>query len=466
MNFKKTLILLGVFAVLLAAVLLFDRKGAPGPAGPDEKLVEVASADIEKAALKTGDETLTFKKTESSEWMIVEPMEVKADASEVSGLVDGFADLRIERVVEKDHGDPAKYEIPKTEVSLWLKGRADPVTVLIGMENPIDGSLYARKEGDPRIVLIAGYLKTRLEKKLFDFRQKDVFRFESKDVGAVRLVAKDTRWEARKKDEAWHFESPLKALVKEYKIQSLLDSLSGLRAKEFVAEAKNPEDLKAAGLDKPEYAVTLTLPAANKEIVFALHKAEDKTYATTSDSTKIIVPESDILFELERKAEEFRENKVIAFSTWQSTKVALKKGSLDLTAVKAPNDKWYFDADQKEEADGSNVESFIRKIEGLEAAEYIDRPKALAEYGLAPPQAEITVWTKEYGEKAVEKPFTLQVGTKDAENNQVVVRNPRLGYLFKVEAAFLDDFPKEKKDWLVAPPPEPEKKDEPAAEKK
>jgi len=465
-NFKKTLILLGVFVVLLAAVLLFEKKGKPGAAGPEEKLVQVPSADVEKASLKRGDETLTFKKNESNEWMIIEPLEVKADHYEVSSLVDGFADLRIERVVEKEKGDPKTYEIPKTEVSLWVKGQAEPVKVLVGMENPIDNSFYAQKEGDPRIVLIGSLLKTPLEKKLFDFRQKDIFRFENKDVAGIKLAAKDVKWEARKKDEEWLFESPLKVMAKESNILNLLDALAGLRAKEFAAEAKNPEELKKTGLDKAEYAVTLSLPAANKELVFSLHKAEDKIYATTSDSTKIIVPESDILSQLEKKAEEIRENKVVTFNTWQSNKVAIKKGALALTVTKAPNDKWYFDAAQKEEAEAMKVETFVRRIEGLEAAEYIDQPKALAEYGLAAPESEVTVWTKDTGEKAVEKSFTIHVGKTDAEKKQAVVKNARLAYLFKVDSAFLDDFPKEKKDWLVAPPAEPEKKDEPAAEKK
>jgi hypothetical protein len=463
-NFKKTLILLGVFVVLLAAVLLFDKK-KPGQAGPDEKLVAVASAEVEKASLKTDDGTLTFKKNDQNEWMVVEPMEVKADSYEVSSLVDGFADLKIERVVEKEKGDPKAYEIPKKEVTLWVKGQADPVKVLVGMENPIGGTFYAQREGDPRIVLIGSLLKTPLEKKLFDFRQKDIFRFENKDVAGIKLAAKETKWEARKKDEEWVLESPLKALAKESQILNLLDALAGLRAKEFVAEAKTPEELKKTGLDKAEYAVTLSLPGANKEVVFSLHKAEDKIYATTSDSTKVIVPESDILSQLEKKADEFRENKVLAFSSWQAQKLVLKKGALGLTVTKAPNDKWYFDAAQKEEADGSKVETFIRKVEGLEAAEYVDQPKAPAEYGLASPEAEVTVTTKETGEQAVEKSFSLQVGKTDPEKKQAFVKNARLAYLFKVDSAFLDDFPKEKKDWLVAPP-EPEKKDEKAAEKK
>lgn len=461
MKFRTTLILLVVFVLGLAAVLLFEKKGKTGgPAGPDEKLVQIPSADIEKVSLKKDGETLTFKKDDKNEWMIVEPMEVKADTYEVGSFVDNFADLKIERIVEKEKADLAKYQIPQKEVTIWTKGQTDPVKVLIGMENPLDNTFFAQKEGDPRVVLVGSLLKTPLDKKLFDFRQKDVFRFESSDVGGIKLAAKETKWEARKKDGEWHLEAPLKALAKESKVQTLLDSLAGLKAKEFAAEAKTAEEAKKFGLDKAEYAVTLSFPSANKEIVFSLHKTEDKTYATTSDSTKVIVPETDILTDLEKKADELRENKVVTFNTWQTSKVAIKKGALNLTITKAPNDKWYFDAEQKEETDSMKVDNFVRKIEGLEAAEYIDQPKALAEYGLAPAEAEVTVWTKETGEKPVEKSFAVQIGKTDTEKKQAVLKNTRLAYLFKVDSAFLDEFPKEKKDWLVAPPAAPEKKDE------
>jgi len=453
---RNTLILLGVFVVLLVFILFLDKKPADKASGPEEKLVAVASADVEKVSFKKDGETLTFKKDEKGDWMVLEPLEVKADNAEVGQLVDSFADLRIERVVEAEGADPKKYGIPQKEVSLWVKGQANPVQVLVGQENPLGNTFYARKEGDKRVVLLPSTLKTALDKKLFDFRQKDIFKFETTDVASVKLRAKDASWEAAKKDGEWFLRKPFQALAKETKITTLLDSLSNQRAKEFVAETKKPEDVKKAGLDKPEYEVTLALPKANKELTFGFHKAEDKTYLTTSESTKIIVPETDLLADLDRKPADLRESKVAAFNSWQASKVVLRKGGLDLTLTKASNDKWYFDAAQKEEADATKIDTFVRKIESLEAADYIDAPKGPAEYGLDKPQAEVTIWTKEAGEKPVEKSVKVLVGKEDQEKKQAVVKNARLDYLFKVDSAFLTEFPKEAKDWKA---PEPEKKE-------
>ena len=457
MKFRTTIILFVVFAIFLAVVLFFDNKGKEDKtAGPEEKLMTLAAADIRKITFKKDGETLTFKKDDKGGWEIIEPMAVKADDGEVGAFADSFADLKIERIVEKEKADLKKYGIPRKEVWLWLKGPETPVRILIGMENPLDNTFYAQKEGDPRVILLAGSLKTMLEKKLFDFRQKDIFKFESGDVKSIRLVARDVTWEAMKNEEGWFIQSPFKALAKEARISSLLDSLSNQRAKEFVAENKKPEDLKKSGLDKPEYRITLALSKSNADLTFAFHKDNDKIYVTTSGSTKIIVPEIELLNDLDKKAGELRENKVVIFNAWQASKIVLKKGVLSLTLAKAQNDKWYFDAGQKQEADASKVDTFIRRIESLETAEYIDAPKSLAAYGLDQPQAEVTVWTKETGEKAVEKPFGLLIGKSDKDKKQVVVKNVRLECLFKVDNAFLDEFPKEAKDWKA---PEPEKKE-------
>ena len=452
MKFKTTLILLGIFVVFLVTVLFLDKKPADEASGSAEKLVALTSADVTKIALKRGTESFVFEKDDKGDWMVREPIAAPADRYEIDQLASSFADLKIERVVEKEKGDPAKYQIPEKEVSLWTKGQSAPVKVLIGMENPIDKSLFAQKEGDPRIVLLSSMLTSSLGKGLQDFRQKDVFKYETTEVAGVKVKAKDSAWEAVKKDGRWFLENPIQALARDAKITTVLDSLSNIRAKEFVAEEKGPEALKTSGLDKPEYEVTLSMPKAAKEIVFALHKSGDKTFATSSQSTKVIVPESDILADLDKKPEDYREGKVAVFNSWQATKLVVKKDGLSLTATKAPNDKWYLDAAQKEEADGSKIESFIRRIEGLEAAEYVDRPKSLSEHGLDKPAAEIAITTKESGEGAVETTAVILVGKTDTEKKQAALKNTGLDYLFRVDSSFLDDFPKTAADWKTAPP--------------
>ena len=448
---KTTLILLLVFAVLLAAVLLIESKSKTRKEKEEtrKKIIDLASADVEKIILKNEGGTIAFKKDDKGEWLIIEPLEAKADSSEVSRLAEDFSSLKFERVVEADAVDPSKYEIPKKELTLWYKGRDQPVRLLIGMENPLDNTLFAKREDDKRIVLLAGYLKSNLEKKTFDFRQKDIFKFEPEEVGSISLKAKDISWKAQKNEADWFLESPVKALAKKNGVDDVLRALSNLRAKEFVAEQKQDAEIIQFGLKEPEYSVTLNLPAKSQEIVFSLHKQDETVYATTSVSPKIVTAEGQVLTDIEKKAEDLREKQVVVFNSWEASKVRIKKGEFTLTAAKDKDNKWLFEGAAKDEADGSRVETFIRKIESLEAAEFIDSPADLQTYGLAQPQAEITVWTKD-GE--TEKEVQVLVGTEDPEKKQVVLKNPKLDYLFRVDAAFLNELPKEAKDWKPAAP--------------
>ena len=221
---------------------------------------------------------MTLARTGPNDWTITAPLETPADPVEVSSFLYALSDLKIERVVEKESADLQKYEIPAREISLKMKGADQPVKIAVGAENGVDGTFFARKEGDPRVVLLPRTLKPSLEKKLFDFRRKDVFRFETGDVARIRLVSGDVRWEARKDGTEWFLEKPVKALARDTEISALLDSLAGLRATEFAVEAKKPGAPEKAGLDRPEIIVALSFAEPRKDLVFAFQKAGEKTY--------------------------------------------------------------------------------------------------------------------------------------------------------------------------------------------
>ena len=458
MKFGRTLALFGVFLVLLAAVLFFDARGKKRAAGKEKegRLVDLASADLVKMSLKAGDAVLTFERDAKGEWKITEPLETGADAAEVGGLADGFSGLRIERVVATAPADLSAYGIPDKEMSLWVKGKDKPVRILVGIENPIDKTLFAKRDDDPRVVLIASSLKTTLDKKLFDFRRKDVFAFEKAGVSAVKVRTGSASWEASKKDGSWFLKSPLAALAEISRVETLLDSLAGLRAKEFVSEKRTDEDVRKNGLDKPDYEVVLSMPGANTEATIALHKDGDRISAMSSLADNIVLVESAILADLDKKPEEYRQKKVAVFDSWEVDRLSVTAGGLSLAATRekvGEADKWLLGSEGKNEADGSKVEMFIRKIEGLEAAEFIDAPESLAEYGLDKPRAEVKIRTKDYEGKVRES--TVLVGTEDKDKKQVVVKNAAFDYLFRVDSSFLQDIPKDVKDWKAAPETKP-----------
>lgn len=442
MKIKTTLILFAVFLGLLVFVYFFEIKGKDEE--ETEKLVDLSSDQVQKIVFKTKDETITFSKDEE-DWMITEPLEAKADKVEVDRLADDFSRLRIERVVEEQPSDLERYGIPKQEISLYFKGNEQPIRVLIGEENPLDSTYFAKREDEVRVVLIPSQLKNHLEKGLFDFRMKDVFRFETDNVKGIKLRAKDVEWRALKKADEWFLKRPVEALAESSKISDVLYALSNLKAKEFVSEEKKEEEVKIYGLDNPDYEITLEMPLENKEITFFLQKKDDKLYATTSLSSKIITGEDSILSNLEKEPQELREKEVADFYSWEANKLHLKRGDIDWTLIKDEDDNWRFKSPIEEAASKEKIETFIRKIEGLEADEFIDPPLNLKDWGLESPQAEVKVWVKEDDETS--KEIAILIGDEDKEAKKAVVKNARFDYLFRVDSSFLDEFPKELKEW-------------------
>ena len=459
MKFRTTLILFAVFLFLIAVVFLLDFM-TRSKSDEEEKLIGFSSDDVQKITFKKEDGIITFLKDEKGEWLITVPIEAKADKHEVSRLAEDFSELRLERVVEEEPEDLSKYNIPQREITLWYKDKSEPLKILIGMENPLDSTFFAKREDEPRIVLIPGHLKSLMEKKVVDFRQKDVFRFERDEVKSIRLRAKNKQWEALKREDEWHFEKPVKALAQKSKIDDILDSLSNLKAKEFISEEKNEGELKKYKLDTPEYEITLGMPLANQKITFILQKNEDKVYATTSLSSKIISAEEAVLSNLEKEADELREKGVAGFYSWEAYQLYLKKEMLELKVIKDEEDKWRFESPEKEAADGEKIMKFIRKMESLEADGFIDPPLSLKEHSLDNPQAEIKIWTKEDDDPEKIKEISILVGSEDKEANKVVVKNAKLDYLFKVDSEFLEEFPKEPKDWQIAEKTEEKKENQ------
>ena len=446
MKFKTTIILFVIFLVLMAYIFLFESK-SKNDEHAKEKLVALSSESVQKIIYKKEDETLEFQKNAEGEWLIIKPLEAKADKYEVNRLAEEFADLRIERVVDEEPADLEKYGIPKKEMSLYFKDKEPQVKILIGMENPLDNTFFAKRENETRVVLLSSSLKNLLEKSVFDYRQKDIFKFKTDEAKSIKLRAKKIQWEALKKEEEWFLKKPVKALVKSSKINDILYSLSNLKAKEFVSEEKTKEEIKNYGLDQADYEVSLSILLSNQEVTIFIHKDDEKVYATTSLSPKIIEIEDSIISDLEKKAEELREKEVANFYSWEVNRLHIKKGNIALTLAKDEENKWHFKSQDKEEADKNKIETFIRKIENLEATEFIDPPLNLKDYGLESPQARVQIWVEEEEEKV--KEITILIGSEDKEAKQMVVKNTRFEYLFKVDSAFLEEFPKDLKDWKM-----------------
>ena len=388
-KFRTTLILLAVLAGLVALVLVFDKKGEEKKAADEKEnaLISVPAADILKASIVKNGQTLAFERDEAGPWRLTAPLQAAADEYEVNNLVGALASLRIERVVEKDAQDPAAYEIPQTEVSLWVKGQEAPVRLLVGMENPLDKSLFAKRADDPRVVLLPSSLKTTLEKPVFDFRQKDVFKFTAADVTAIRVRAGTSPGRRPVKGRAGSSRplSPPWPPRGRSMPSSIPSPASGPRRS--WPKKKRPPRSKRSDWTRPSTRSPCRSRRRKRRSSFTLHREGDNSYATTSRSAKIVNFEGTLLADLDRKVDELREKKVADFFSWNATRIALKRDGVEIAAIK---EKTGDDGEmgpgrpgqrRSEPEPGRGFPPQDRRPPGRG---FVDEPGPLAAYGLDP----------------------------------------------------------------------------------
>ncbi|UCE41685.1 MAG: DUF4340 domain-containing protein [Candidatus Aminicenantes bacterium] len=447
MRFKSTLILLSIFILLFVAVYFFEFRNQ-GEKNTDDMLVSIDSEDVEKMIFRDLGQTIQFQR-EEEEWLITNPIKARADKYEVNRMADDFSSLRIERVVEAEPSDLEKYGIPQREIELFIKGQDSPLNILIGMENPLDNTFFAKRADETKVVLIPSSLKTLLEKKVFDFRQKDIFKFDSDQAKSVKLRAQEVQWEAEKVEDDWFLRKPVNALAQNSKINDILNALSNLKASAFVSEQKQEEEIKDYGLDKPDYEVMITFPVENREVHFFIHEKDDKVHATSSVSSKILQVEDPILSDLKKEPSDLRDKEVANFFTWEVKKLQINKGLTTLILTKDEEENWHFEKPELQEANKEKIQSFLRKLEALESEEFVDPPLNLVDIGLDVPQAEIKIWTG--GEEETPEEVIILIGAEDKDSKKLFVKNDRFQYVFKVDSAFLEEFPEQAENWKSTP---------------
>jgi hypothetical protein len=441
MKFRTTLYLFIAFVVLLA--FFFLSESVFKKEKQEDKLVNREADEVTEIILTRGEETIRFLKENEEDWLIKEPITAAADRYEVNRLADDFSNLRVERVVEETPTDLQKYGLPNQEIILKFKDNTE-VKIEIGDENPLDKTLFAKRSDEERVVLLPSYIKTVLEKKLIDFRKKDIFSFETDEVKEISVDGPQTKWRAEKREDEWWLVSPVESLAQSSKISNILYSLSSLKAKEFLCEDKKAADLKKYGLQKPQYQIRLKLPQKEQEFTVYLTKKDDTLYATSTLSAKIISADDTIISDLEKKIDELREKEVAVFYTWEVKELKIKKEGLVISLKKNKDNDWIFEP-SGEKADNEKVESFIRQLDSLEAESFIDPPFNLQDFGLEKPLAEISL-VVEAGENKT-KEITLKIGQTQSSSDKAYLQNTRLNYLLVVKSDFLDQLPHKKEDW-------------------
>ena len=397
MRGAKSLIILVVVLAGLGAYIYFieSKKPAGGEAADAKPKVFSVEADkIAEVSVKSeAGEKTTIRKT-GSNWEIVDPGPVKADAGEVSGITTNLATLENARIVDEKPADLKQYGLAEPRIDVGFKTGADKdfKHLLVGDKTATGGDLYAKVGSDPKVFLIAGFLEGTFNKTTFDLRDKTALTFDRDKVDRFQVDAGGQTLQLSLANGEWSLVKPIQAPADFGTVESMVGRLQSAQMKSIAAP--DAADLKQYGLDKPELTAVLGMGSSQASFLIGKKADEGTVYAKDASRPMVFTVESGVLDELKKPADQVRRKDLFTSRAYNTTSVEMTRGAetVAFEKVKAQGkdaaDKWRETRPTAKDADAAKLETLLTKLSNLRAQSWAD---STAKTGLEAPVLVVTM---------------------------------------------------------------------------
>ncbi len=373
---KPLAILVAVLVGLGAYIYFVDSKKEAGDGETRPKIFDVAADKIVELTVRSGGERTVLRKTDG-QWQVVEPVQVKADEAEVSGITSSLASAENVRVVEEAPGDVSAFGLaePRVEVGFRLDGEKEFRHLRLGDKTATQGELYASR-GGKQVFLIPAYLESSFAKSTFDLREKNVLAFERDKVDRVEVEAPGQSLAVAKAGSDWQLEKPVQAPADYGTVESLVGRIQTAQMKAIAAQQAS--DLKQYGLDKPEATVTLSAGSARASLAIGSKDANGNHYAKDASRPLVFTVEAGLLEELKKPAGGLRNKDVFAFRPFNATEIETTRGPEVLAFEKARGagkdaaEKWRRVKPSVKDVDQAKVDDVLARLSNLRVQSFED----------------------------------------------------------------------------------------------
>jgi len=441
---KNTLILLGVAVVLILFIQLYEKKK---PSTDEWQLQQVKVFPdfkpdrVSQVEIKREEGPFLAKKIEEGKWLLEKPRQVRADAAEVKGLLDELEFLGKVGTISPEGGKPvdlASYGLdkPRIETSYWTgPAQADKHTFYVGASRAGGSEVYMRHEGGKEVYMVKGSLLDRLTKSLNDLRNKDVFEIDPNAAQGVELrYGSGEAIKCFKEGENWRLESPVADKGDNEKIMQVLYNLRGLTVAKDDFITDEEVDLNKWGLGNPQLVATVQEKGQTQTLLLG-NTRDNKVYAKRQEESAVFFLKDNNVNPLKKNPNELRDKKLARFDPLYVSKVELKTRDQNIVIEKTKEYDYLITQPVNVLADRDAFKGFLDVIKELEIQNFVaNKPDNLATYGLAQPEADVTITLKDEP-----KPIRLQLGGKDERGTLCYIKRTGEEPVFAVKAEKLHE---------------------------
>jgi uncharacterized protein DUF4340 len=439
-KFNNTVIASFALILLTAGYVLYTRHKGSEPVKsetkPEEKLLTLASSHIRSVTLSPREgEAVTCARAGGS-WNITAPKSLPADSTAITALLDSLTSASISEVIDqtpknlKDYGlDP-----PAEMIKVSTDAKPAEFELKLGDETPTSTGLYAQAGTSPRVVTLAAYLKTSLEKSLFDLRDKRAVTFESGQITKIEAESKGHHLTLEKNPEGvWDLVLPPPVRADKYAVENLVDRLHGLQMQSVVADEK--KEAVKYGLNSPTLRIQLSGPKGSETLLVG-KKDGDRYDAANSALDPVFTLNSDIVTDFEKDPSDLRDKDLFSYSAFDVKQIIVTTASGRRVFDKNKT-KWSQSSPKSKDEPSDKVETLLDRLRELRATSF-PKPGPPASFGLAKPAYQFEV---HFG--AANEAESVEIG---AAGDKVFARRTNDSLPCELPKSALDDIEKALKD--------------------
>ncbi len=411
MRWKTTLFLAILFVTLGIFYYVYEIRLAPErekSAQAKGRLWTVEQKDVEEVIAKRKADTVHVKR-EGADWVLLAPVKARADRSTVDDLVTNLVTARVDREIDPKPAALADFglDAPAVDLTVKVKGKGDPLTLLLGGKNPTGAWVYGKVKDKPAVFTVSDSLLRDATRATADFRDKTLLAFDKKDVTGLEIVLDGERMSVEPEAVSkWKITKPVSLRADTEAISDFLDKLRFTKVKEFPADV--PKSLARYGLDRPA-RVTIFLgkekDRTSQALLFGKEEpARQGVYAMRPGESSVLLVGDDIWKALPKTVAALRDKTVVAYDRDKvaGLEVESPKGKVTLAR---DGEKWRITAPEPLAADDGEVSGLLFKLREMRAAGFLGEGPGSIDRYLTKPAVKISL--REQGATAAK---TLLVG--------------------------------------------------------
>ena len=193
MKHKGTLLLIVVLVALSSFFYIYEIKGAAKRKQAEEgrkkeewlksQIFPYQVQDFKKIRIMKDNKIILYQREEQVWWM-KEPLNIKGDEKAVDDIIRSIIGVVETDPVTDNPSDLVQFGLnrPQMEISVWLEGKEEEMTLLLGNDNPTSITLYAKMGDSPRVFLVGSLIRWELKKEFYNLKNQVGPFFPDRDI--------------------------------------------------------------------------------------------------------------------------------------------------------------------------------------------------------------------------------------------------------------------------------------------